>query len=164
MIKSGYNSLSESANSDAILENFKNVLESAYDTYGDINESHDFIGICLNELDNNSFEFINESISTQNYLDSMNESKVLNEDGTNVCNAKIVKEKRGTGLSVMINGKEYRYVSPSKSTEDLYRSFNGMLKHANSGYKALNWLKKNALCYYGYCSASEEGKKLVGNE
>ena len=105
--------------------------------------------------------FINESIASQNYLDALNESKTIDE-ATNVTDAKIVKEKRGSGISVKINGKEYRYVSPSKSTEDLFKSFNGMLNHGNAGWKALNWLKKNALCYYGSKNDSEEGKKIVG--
>ena len=155
------NESEDTTNSVAILENFRNVLESAYDNYELINESHDYVGICLNEMDNGSMELINESMDLDSeYNISINES-ILTE-GTNVSVGTIVKEKKGTGLSVTINGKEYRYVSPTKSTEELAKSFNGMMKHANAGYKALNWLKKNAICYYGSKNDSEEGKQLVG--
>lgn len=160
MIHNGYPAL----NSSAILENFRDVLESAYESYdSSLNEAYDFIGICLNEMDSNSMEFINESIQSQNNLDPLNESQRIDE-ATNVTDAKIVKEKRGSGISVKINGKEYRYVSPTKSTEDLFRSFNGMLKHGKAGYLALNWLKKNSLCYYGSKKDSEEGREIVGYE
>lgn len=162
MILSGYTKSS----SELILENFIQVLQSAYESYDStMNESHDFIGICLNELDssNNDLEFINESLQFQNESQDnpLNESQKLNE-ATNVTDAKIVKEKKGSGISVKINGKEYRYVSPTKSTEDLFRSFNGMLKHGNAGWKALNWLKANSLCYYGSKKNSEEGRQIVG--
>ena len=158
MIRSGYSSLNDS---ESISENFRNVLESAYDNYEDINEAHDFIGICLNTMDS-SDSFINEAISSQSSgINTLNES--LNE-ATNVTDAKIVKEGKGKGISVKVNGKEYRYVSPTRSTEDLFKSFNGMLKHGQAGYKALHYLMANALQYYVEDARdfSQEGRDYVG--
>lgn len=157
MIKEGYRPL----NSSEIMDNFRNVLESVYSEYDDtLNESHDFVGICLMKMNESGMEFINESINSQMEIGSLNES-MLNED-LEVTNPHIVKEKKGSGISVTINGKEYRYVSPDRSTSDLFRSFMGMMKYAKNGGKALAYLKKNSLCYYGSKNDSEEGKELLG--
>lgn len=128
-------------------DNFTSVLESAYDSYPD-NPQRDYIGIVLGS-DN---QFLSESL---NFTDPDD----MNEMALNVTNPHIVQEKRGKGISVTVNGKEYRYVSPYRSTEDLFKSFMGQMRYANAGYKALNWLKKNALCYYG--SKDPSGKDLV---
>jgi hypothetical protein len=140
--------------------NFVNVLSSAYEDYPE-SYCHDFIGICLTQLQEGHENFINESMEamTNPEYDFFNES--VNE-ALNVTDPKIVKEKKGTGISVMVNGHEYRYVSPTISTEKLFKSFTGMLAHGNAGFKALNWLKKNSLCYYGSKNDSEEGKSYVG--
>jgi hypothetical protein len=114
---------------------------------------------------------LNQSLyNYNNVLESygMPETSLIKDDSldeaTNVTDAKIVKEKKGSGISVKVNGIEYRYVSKDKSTDDLFHSFNGILKHGNAGYRALNWLRKSALRYYGgqESTLSDEGKKLVG--
>lgn len=132
---------------ESILNNFKEVIESARTTLMD--NMHQEI---LEDIDLNEGTIVGLYTGKDYRLD----------EATNVTDAKIVHEKKGTAISVKINGTEYRYVSSTKSTADLYRSFMGMLKHANAGYKAINWLKKNALEYYGSKNPSEEGKKLVG--
>ena len=163
MIRSGYGTLNDN-NQNQIMENFRNVLESAYDNYEDINEAHDFIGICLNTM-NESNSFINEAINFQSNEDNVINESIINE-ATNVTDAKIVKEGKGKGISVKVNGKEYRYVSPTRSTEDLFRSFNGMLSHGKAGYKALQYLMGNALQYYVEDARdfSQEGRDYVGYE
>ena len=137
-------------NENAILSNFKSVVSYARDSY--VNENY--------------HSEILESMNLRSYLMSRGEfisgaNYPMNE-ATNVTDAKIIKDGNGTAISVKINGKEYRYVSATKSTADLFRSFNGMLKNGYAGYKALNWLKKNALEYYASKKPSEEGRKLLG--
>lgn len=136
------------------MDNFRAVLESAYEDYYPHGLSNDLAAITLGKLEEQADFNINEMIELACSL-----PQVLNEDATNVTNPHIVQEKKGKGISVTINGKEYRYVSPDRSTEDLFRSFMGMYKHANAGYKALNYLKKNALCYYG--AKNPKGKELI---
>lgn len=137
-------------NEKAILSNFKSVVRYARDSY--VNENY--------------HSEILESMNLRSYL--MNRGGFISGanypmyEATNVTDAKIIKDGNGTAISVKINGKEYRYVSATKSTADLFRSFNGMLKHGYAGYKALNWLKKNALEYYASKKPSEEGRKLLG--
>lgn len=141
-------------NSNEALDNFRAVLESAYEDYYPNGLSNDLAAITLGKLEEQADFNINEMIELACSL-----PQILNEDATNVTNPHIVQERKGKGISVTVNGKEYRYVSPDRSTEDLFRSFMGMYKHANAGYKALNYLKKNALCYYG--SKNPKGKELV---
>lgn len=136
------------------MDNFRAVLESAYEDYYPHGLSNDLAAITLGKLEEQANFNINEMIELACSL-----PQLLNEDATNVTNPHIVQERKGKGISVTINGKEYRYVSPDRSTEDLFRSFMGMYKHANAGYKALNYLKKNALCYYG--AKNPKGKELV---
>jgi hypothetical protein len=135
--------------------NFRSVLESAYADYYHKGLSNDLAAITLGKLEENDQSFsINEMIELASSLPSL-----LNEEATNVTNPHIVHEKKGLGISVTVNGKEYRYVSPDVSTPELFRSFMGMYKHANSGYKALNFLKRVSLCYYG--AKNPKGKELV---
>ena len=141
-------------NSNQAMDNFRAVLESAYEDYYPSGLSNDLAAITLSKLEEHAQFNINEMIELACSL-----PQILNEDATNVTNPHIVQEKKGKGISVTINGKEYRYVSPDRSTEDLFHSFMGMYKHANAGYKALNYLKKNALCYYG--AKNPKGKELV---
>lgn len=133
---------------ESILENFKSVIESARMDYKS------------NNLHSEMLESIDLSSEVTASLVSGEDDRL--DEAINVTDAKIVREKKGTAISVKVNGTEYRYVSATKSTADLYRSFMGQLKHANAGYKALNWLKKNALEYYGSKNPSPEAKKLVG--
>lgn len=136
-------------------DNFRAVLESAFSEYYPRGMSNDLAAITLGKLEENDQNFsINEMIELANSLPQM-----LNEDAINVTNPHIVHEKKGLGISVTVNGKEYRYVSPDRSTPDLFRSFMGMYGHATAGYKALNWLKRNALCYYG--AKNPKGQELV---
>ena len=141
-------------NSNQAMDNFRAVLESAYEDYYPSGLSNDLAAITLSKLEEHAQFNINEMIELACSL-----PQILNEDATNVTNPHIVQEKKGKGISVTVNGKEYRYVSPDRSTEDLFHSFMGMYKHANAGYKALNYLKKNALCYY--CAKNPKGKELV---
>lgn len=140
--------------SNESMDNFRAVLESAYEDYYPHGLSNDLAAITLGKLEEQADFNINEMIELACSL-----PQVLNEDATSVTNPHIVQERKGKGISVTVNGKEYRYVSPDRSTEDLFRSFMGMYKHANAGYKALNYLKKNALCYYG--AKNPKGKELV---
>lgn len=140
--------------SNESMDNFRAVLESAYEDYYPQGLSNDLAAITLGKLEEQADFNINEMIELACSL-----PQVLNEDATSVTNPHIVQERKGKGISVTVNGKEYRYVSPDRSTEDLFRSFMGMYKHANAGYKALNYLKKNALCYYG--AKNPKGKELV---
>lgn len=135
-------------------DNFRAVLESAYADYYPHGLSNDLAAITLGKLEESAEFNINEMIELACSL-----PQLLNEDATNVTNPHIVQERKGKGISVTVNGKEYRYVSPDRSTEDLFHSFMGMYKHANAGYKALNYLKRNALCYYG--AKNPKGKELV---
>lgn len=69
------------------------------------------------------------------------------DEKLDVSNIKTVPEGSGQALSVTINGKEYRYVSDKVDTTELHRKFKKM-----SGFspaKALAWLRKNAIHYYG---------------
>ena len=143
--------------SNESMDNFRAVLESAYEDYYPQGLSNDLAAITLGKLEEQADFNINEMIELACSL-----PQVLNEDATSVTNPHIVQERKGKGISVTVNGKEYRYVSPDRSTEDLFRSFMGMYKHASAGYKALNYLKKNALQYYSGKSPSEEGRELVG--
>lgn len=141
--------------SSEAMDNFRAVLESAFSEYYPRGMSNDLAAITLGKLEENDQDFsINEMIELANSLPQM-----LNEDAINVTNPHIVHEKKGLGISVTVNGKEYRYVSPDRATPDLFRSFMGMYGHANAGYKALNWLKRNALCYYG--AKNPKGQELV---
>lgn len=156
--KRGDNWVIEVPKFNEIQSNFYDVLECAYEDYYAHGKGTDIAAICLGKLEESvdNFELVESLLSGCGSL----LFEGLNEDGTNVNNAKIVKERKGTGLSVLINGKEYRYVSPTQSTEDLYKEFTKQLEVSNTGFRALNWLKKNALCYYG-CK-KPEGKELVG--
>lgn len=141
--------------SSEAMDNFRAVLESAFSEYYPRGMSNDLAAITLGKLEENDQNFsINEMIELANSLPQM-----LNEDAINVTNPHIVHEKKGLGISVTVNGKEYRYVSPDRSTPDLFRSFMGMYGHATAGYKALKWLKRNALCYYG--AKNPKGQELV---
>lgn len=151
----GSENLIKVAVSSEAMDNFRVVLESAFSEYYPCGMSNDLAAITLGKLEENDQNFsINEMIELANSLPQM-----LNEDAINVTNPHIVHEKKGLGISVTVNGKEYRYVSPDRSTLNLFKSFMGMYKHATAGYKALNWLKRNALCYYG--AKNPKGQELV---
>lgn len=120
---------------ELVLENFKSVIEYTR----------------MNCKENNIHSEMLESIDLESDLIKdlvTGESEILQE-ATNVTDARIVRVGNGTAISVKVNGTEYRYVSATKSTADLYRSFMGQLKHANAGFRALGWLEKNALEFYG---------------
>lgn len=134
--------------------NFRAVLESAFSEYYPRGLSNDLAAITLGKLEEKADFNVNEMIDLANCL-----PQSLNEDAINVTNPHIVHEKKGLGISVTVNGKEYRYVSPDRATPDLFKSFMGMYKHATGGYKALNYLKRNALCYYG--AKNPKGQELV---
>ena len=106
---------------------------------------------------------MNESIDPFAIIDTLNEN--LNEDYEMLVEAigepTKVKEGRGTGLRITIDGKEYRYVSPDIPIDKLYNSVHGMWKH-HAGMKIVQYLRKNALCYYGAKKPSQEGRDLVG--
>lgn len=138
-----------------VSDNFLEVLYSSYNSNNDMNESRDFVGILLTMHESNG------DLSLMSEAMDFNDEESLLESEQVVTDIRIVDEGKGKSISLKVNGKEYRYVSPTKSTEELYRSMMGMMKYAKSGYKALNWIKKNALCYYGCKSISEEGKELV---
>lgn len=139
--------------------NFKAVLETAYEDYYNEGLSNDLAAICLGKLEESAdFALIENIVHLASGLPmTLNESENFFE-GVQMANAKIVQEKKGKGISVEINGKEYRYVSPTIPTDDLFHSFEGMMKHGAGG-KALAYLKKHALCYYG--AKNPEGADLI---
>lgn len=106
---------------------------------------------------------LNESIDPYDIIDTLNEELDYLSEASSVSIGEPtkVKEGRGAGLKITINGKEYRYVSPDIPTDKLIHSVHGMWEH-HAGWKIVNYLKKNALCYYGAKNPSQEGRDLVG--
>lgn len=141
-----------------IRENFIGVLKSAHECYYNEGLSNDKCMIILEAFENDSSKTLSEFINI--------ESTVLNEasDNLKITDVKVVKEKYGYGLSLRLNGTEYRYVSDQYDTHTLYYKFMKMLSYANAGYKALNWLKKVSIQYYGGVRFNKDKKKeLTGD-
>ena len=136
---------------DAI-ENFYEVLNYAVDKYytnGTMKESAAIL--------------VDGSIDPLVVIDRLNDlnAKSLEEAGGQVSEPKKVKEGNGYGVSIDINGKEYRYVSPEIDTDKLFKSVHGMWEH-HAGFKIVLYLMKHALCYYGAKKPSQEARELVG--
>ena len=133
--------------------NFYNVLNYAVENYyeeGIMNESAAILAV-------------NSSIDPFVVIDSLNKLGInLSEaSGGQVSEPKKVKEGKGYGVSIEINGKEYRYVSPEIDTDKLFKSVHGMWEH-HAGFKIVQYLMKHSLCYYGNKVPSQEGRELVG--
>ena len=80
---------------------------------------------------------------------------------------KLMKDHGKDVISVKIGGKEYRYIAKPDREKDItsiFKSFDGMLKHAPSGagYKALAFLKKHTYCCYGAKNIDDGLKVLEG--
>lgn len=137
---------------------FIEFLESAYDEYYDSGDMPDFAAITLGKLEDEDDDFsLEDCLAQVEYLDSF----MTEADEGDVSEPEIVKEKKGNGVSVKIKGHEYRYVSPDITTGNLYNTAHDLW--ANGGqYRVINFLKKNALCYYGAKNNNPDGKKLVG--
>lgn len=126
---------------------------------------------CINLLENLSFTHndvhdisrlvkgLNEGLSTED-LAIYNDIHDIDEmSAAFMTKPELVKETNGSGVKIVWQGHEYRYVSPDMDSNTLLRKAIGMWNHAGGGYQLLNWLKKNALCYYG-CK-NPQGKNLV---
>lgn len=134
-----------------VLKNFYTVLRYAKDNY--------LTDGCMPE---SALLATNESINPSDIISTLSESiDSINEASVRIGEPHKVREGKGTGLSLTVNGKEYRYVSPDIDIDSLLRSVHGMWKHGG-GWNIVNYLKKNALCYYGAKRPSQEGKDLVG--
>lgn len=142
------------------IEEFTDTLDAAYESYYDKGQMPDMAAIILGNLSQSS---LNENY--RNMYDIMEQASHLDgflmEGGAPVGEPKIVKERKGKGVSITIGDKEYRYVSPDISTDDLFKSAYGMWKHGG-GFKVVNYLKTHALCYFGAKSPDPYGTKLVG--
>ena len=139
---------------DTIRQNLIEVLQYARDNYKESNELNPIAEGTLIRLESDQDVILREAVELQCALDAdyIEDNSDLDniDEGTNVDNLKIIKEgPKGEAISVMVNGHEYRYVPIDKSVEELFKSVNGMMKHAKAGYRALNYLKKNAILYYG---------------
>lgn len=133
-------------------ENCKEFLESVLDLYPDNDRNdhiYEFLGVLEESITPNK-----NKISEVNKLDPVNEMSAVY-----MTKPELVKEKKGYGVSIKWQGHEYRYVSPNMDSEVLLRKAIGMWNHAGGGYQLLNWLKRNAFCYYG-CK-NPKGKELV---
>ena len=143
------------------IKEFQNVLESAYSDYYDQGLMPDMAAITLDALTgliHTEYHTITEMIENQYEIASIEE---LNESAPPVGEPKIVKERKGKGVSITIGSKEYRYVSPEIPTDELFKSVYGMWKHGG-GFKVVNYLKKHAVCYFGARKLDPSGLALVG--
>lgn len=61
---------------------------------------------------------------------------------------KVVKEKFGRGVSLQVNGKEYRFVSDKFPSGDLSARLGFLLENAQDS-EVTKWLGENAVCYKG---------------
>ncbi|AMM45076.1 hypothetical protein SP15_269 [Bacillus phage SP-15] len=69
------------------------------------------------------------------------------DEALKITDIKVVPVGGGKALSIKINGAEYRYVSDKITTSELHRKFTKMAGFSQG--KALAWLKKNAIHFYG---------------
>lgn len=127
-----------------IVDNFWNVLKSAREESGQ-NEFSQVVEKCIeNENDISGIDdIIYGQIMDRVDIESQTIYKTIE-----IKDIKLVDEKQGTSVSLLINGDNYRYVSPNKSSQDLINSFNGVIRHGNTRVKALKWLDSNAVLYY----------------
>ena len=133
------------------LRNFYEILDYAYDHYYD----HGLMDESVAEIITSAAD---PFVVIKNLYESYNS---LLEAAPKVGEPKKVKEGKGYGVSITIGGKEYRYVSPDVDTDKLFKSVHGMWTH-HAGMRIVHYLRKNALCYYGAKTPSQEGKDLVG--
>lgn len=137
---------------EEILNNFYEVLRYALDRYyseGFMKESAAIV-------------VANKKIDPSLVIDSRNRlEKNLFEAAKSISEPKKVKEGKGEGVSIGIDGKEYRYVSPEIDTDKLFKSVHGMWTH-HAGFKIVQYLMKHALCYYGAKNPSQEARELIG--
>ena len=94
--------------------------------------------------------------------ESLDGFSILNE-GTEVNGEKLMTEEGQDVISVKIGGKEYRYIAKpdcGKSIKEIWKSFKGMMRYSKAGFRALAYLKKYTLCYYG-CKFPEKGLEAL---
>ena len=108
-----------------IVDNFWNVLKSAREESGQ-NEFSQVVEKCIeNENDISGIDdIIYGQIMDRVDIESQTIYKTIE-----IKDIKLVDEKQGTSVSLLINGDNYRYVSPNKSSQDLINSFNGVIRH-----------------------------------
>lgn len=117
---------------------------SNFDNFVDVITS-----VAEQESPNETVLSVAEALISDTYegLEFVDQGESTIDEALSLSDLKVVKEKNGSGLSVKINGVEYRYVSDDKSPAQLLKTVQGMAKH-NPG-RALAWLKKNSVNYYG---------------
>lgn len=96
-------------------------------------------------------ELILESIIHNKFVEvPFNENDNLIYEAMEVTDMKVIKNDPlidADGLSLKINGKEYRYISPVLDAKQLHIQLTRQGKH-NWG-RAIAWLKKNSTQYFG---------------
>ena len=75
-------------------------------------------------------------------IESLGESIEIKE----VSDIKVLDESRGQGLSFIIEGKEYRYVSDKYGVNVLKIEFENLIE--DNIPKGINWLRENSVNYY----------------
>lgn len=85
-----------------------------------------------------------EFVSTHIY-EGMDEVEI--NESLSVSDVKIVKEKYGKGVSVTLNGVEYRYISDELDSDELYQKVVGLMKKAGPGV-VTKYLNRHAIPYW----------------
>lgn len=73
--------------------------------------------------------------------------ELLDEATNNYSDAKLVKEKYGSGVSVKLGDVEYRFISDEYSSEDLLKKLQGIMRHQGTG-QIKKWLDRHAMKYW----------------
>ena len=108
-----------------------------------------------------SAKMIRESLLSGNYP-GRHISNDLFEAGLELTDINVTKEKDGEGVSVKVNGHEYRYAPDENSKYDtaqkLADAFKKLIKVQGPG-KALRWIDQNGILYYG---SKKQAKAAAG--
>lgn len=137
------------------------LLECIVDAGRRNNKMFDYANIVLRRLSsrNRQSQAIGESLT---HFRGLKVYFPLNEDYQRwLSDMKVVREGAGSGVSVRMRGKEYRYVKPGMSAEELLAFLEDLMVEGGPG-EVGKYLRTQCLCYYGSKNDSEEGRKLVG--
>lgn len=93
--------------------------------------------------------------------------ELLDEASNNYSDARMVKEKYGSGVSVKLGDVEYRYISDEYSTEDFLKKLQGIMRHQGTG-QIKKWLDRHAMKYWdsknGTVGGATKEKKSLETE